>query len=183
MIDPIPYEFPDFLNCDPIEDVVGIPQPLDNNKQDQQQLSLDEEIKLAIMTLDDESPIGSILEEENSEFDTPQTIDTEQTNETEEMQLRGGTPGVLSNEKVNLNTITNIKEAMINTSKLLSLYTTLKTTYLKLCKEFNYLLGKFNENEKIKIELIHENNELRRLLYELIKEREMERKDRTNLHI
>ena len=77
---------------------------------------------------------------------------------------------------VNSDTIKTIKRSMKNTSKLVSTFTTLKTTYLKLCKEFNYLLTKFNDNEKIKFELLHENNELRKLLTEIITEREVDRK-------
>ncbi|ODV76701.1 uncharacterized protein CANTADRAFT_42470, partial [Suhomyces tanzawaensis NRRL Y-17324] len=76
----------------------------------------------------------------------------------------------------NNSTVASIKQAMINTSKLTSLFTTLKVTYLKLCKEFNYLLSKFNENEKVKIELIHENNELKRLLADIMKEREKDKR-------
>ena len=76
---------------------------------------------------------------------------------------------------VNQSTLTSIKQSMINTSKLISTFTTLKTTYLKLCKEFNYLLNKFKDNEKIKIELINENNELKHLLMEIIKQRELEK--------
>lgn len=77
---------------------------------------------------------------------------------------------------VNLSTIASIKLSMLNTSKMISTFTTLKTTYLKLCKEFNYLLSKFNDNERIKIELIHENNELKKLLTTIITQRELERK-------
>lgn len=76
----------------------------------------------------------------------------------------------------NLSTIAALKRAMCDSSKMIGTFTTLKTTYLKLCKEFNYLLGKFNENEKVKIELIHENNELRKLLVDVIKEKELDRK-------
>lgn len=76
----------------------------------------------------------------------------------------------------NPGTIATIKRAMRESSRMIGTFTTLKTTYLKLCKEFNYLLGKFNENEKIKIELIHENNELRKLLVDVIKEKELDRK-------
>lgn len=74
-------------------------------------------------------------------------------------------------------TVATLKKTMASNSRLIGTFTTLKTTYLKLCKEFNFLLGKFNENERIKIELIHENNELRRLLWETIKDREMDRKE------
>lgn len=77
---------------------------------------------------------------------------------------------------VNTATVFTLKQAMANTSRLIGTFTALKTTYLKLCKEFNYLLSKFNENEKIKIELIHENNQLRKLLVDTIKEKELDRK-------
>lgn len=77
---------------------------------------------------------------------------------------------------VDVSTIAAVKRAMADTSRLIGTFTILKTTYLKLCKEFNYLLGKFNENEKIKIELIHENNQLRKLLVDTIKEKELDRK-------
>ncbi|GEQ70084.1 hypothetical protein JCM33374_g3760 [Metschnikowia sp. JCM 33374] len=75
-----------------------------------------------------------------------------------------------------LETVAMLKRSMASSSRLIGTFTALKTTYLKLCKEFNFLLGKFNENEKIKIELIHENNELRKLLWETIKEKELDRK-------
>lgn len=78
---------------------------------------------------------------------------------------------------VNLSTIASIKQSMVHTSKLNSLFMTLKVTYLKLCKEFNYLLFKFNENERIKIELIHENNELKKLLTDTIRDREIDRRN------
>lgn len=79
--------------------------------------------------------------------------------------------------KVNTSTISSLKQSMTNTSRLNGLFTTLKVTYLKLCKEFNYLLHKFNENEKVKFELINENNELRKLLRETIRDKEVERRD------
>lgn len=69
---------------------------------------------------------------------------------------------------VNLDTVASLKRSMTDTSRLITTFTTLKTTYLKLCTEFNYLLGKFNENEKLKVQLIHENNELRRVLAEVL---------------
>lgn len=81
-----------------------------------------------------------------------------------------------SNTSVNSDTVFGLKRAMANTSRLIGTFTALKSTYLKLCSEFNYLLGKFNENEKIKIELIHENNQLRKLLVDTIKEKELDRK-------
>lgn len=71
-----------------------------------------------------------------------------------------------SEPSVNLGTVAALKRAMADSLGLISLYTTLKTTYLKLCKEFNYLLQMFKENERIKMELIKENNELRELLAE-----------------
>lgn len=74
------------------------------------------------------------------------------------------------------NTVATLKRSIAGSSRLIGTFTALKTTYLKLCKEFNFLLGKFNENERIKIELIHENNELRKLLWDAIKDREMDRK-------
>lgn len=73
-------------------------------------------------------------------------------------------------------TVATLKKSIASSSRLIGTFTALKTTYLKLCKEFNFLLGKFNENERIKIELIHENNELRKLLWEAIRDREMDRK-------
>ncbi|OBA21640.1 hypothetical protein METBIDRAFT_22107, partial [Metschnikowia bicuspidata var. bicuspidata NRRL YB-4993] len=76
----------------------------------------------------------------------------------------------------NMETVAILKRSMASSSRLIGTFTALKTTYIKLCKEFNFLLGKFNENERIKIELIHENNELRKLLYETIKEKELDRK-------
>lgn len=81
-----------------------------------------------------------------------------------------------SHAQPNLETVAVLKRSMASSSRLIGTFTALKSTYLKLCKEFNYLLGKFNENERIKIELIHENNELRRLLWETIKEKELDRK-------
>lgn len=81
-----------------------------------------------------------------------------------------------SDTTVNSDTVLCMKKAMADSSRLIGTFTTLKATYLKLCKEFNYLLSKFNENEKIKIELIHENNQLRKLLVDTIKEKELDRK-------
>lgn len=77
---------------------------------------------------------------------------------------------------VNLETVALLKQSMASHSRLVGTFTVLKSTYLKLCREFNFLLGKFNENERIKIELIHENNELRRLLWETIHEKELDRR-------
>lgn len=76
--------------------------------------------------------------------------------------------------KINLDTVSHVKNLMIDNSRTIGLYSTLKTTYLKLCKEFNYLLQKFNDNEKIKMELIQENEELKKLVADLLKERETE---------
>lgn len=77
---------------------------------------------------------------------------------------------------IDLGTVRSIKRSMIDTSKLFSTYAVLKETYVKLCREFNYLLRKFNDNEKIKIDLINENNELRKLLIDTIRDREMEKR-------
>ena len=67
-----------------------------------------------------------------------------------------------------MDTVAQVKRAMAETLGLISLYTTLKTTYLKLCKEFNYLLQLFKENERVKMELIKENNQLRQTVAELL---------------
>lgn len=69
---------------------------------------------------------------------------------------------------INMDTVAQVKRAMAETLGLISLYTTLKTTYLKLCKEFNYLLQLFKENERVKMELIKENNQLRQTVAELL---------------
>ena len=73
--------------------------------------------------------------------------------------------------KANLDTISYVKSLMIDSSKLLGLYSTLKNTYLKLCKEYNYLLTKFNDNEKAKLQLIQENEELKQAMAELLQDR------------
>lgn len=111
-------------------------------------------------------------------FDSsPETSDSLTSNEDNGIEkLKNETP-------INYSTIASIKRSMIDTSKLISTFTTLKTTYLKLCKEFNYLLNKFNENERIKIELINENNELKSLLTEIITKRELERKEYRKLQL
>ena len=70
---------------------------------------------------------------------------------------------------------------MIDSSKLLGLYSTLKNTYLKLCKEYNYLLTKFNDNEKAKLQLIQENEELKQAMAELLQDRSKRRKSRKAL--
>lgn len=89
----------------------------------------------------------------------------------------GASPDAKGYVECNGETVAALKGAMAGHSRLVGAYTAMKSTYLKLCKEFNFLLGKFNDNERIKIELIHENNELRKLLVEVIKEREMDRKN------
>ncbi|RCK56502.1 Protein ATC1/LIC4 [Candida viswanathii] len=83
-------------------------------------------------------------------------------------------PVAVEQPEVNLDTVSYVKSLMIDNSKIIGLYSTLKTTYLKLCKEFNYLLQKFNDNEKIKMELIQENEELKKLVADLLKDKEME---------
>lgn len=79
------------------------------------------------------------------------------------------------NQNINVDTVMALKREMANHSRMVGTYTTMKSAYLKLCKEFNYLLGLFNDNEKAKIGLIHENNQLRQMLVEVIKEREIDR--------
>lgn len=110
----------------------------------------------------------------SSPFDSP--VETVTTNTSVCDDENKHTSMIPAEPKINKNTISSIKKSMMDTSKFISTFTTLKTTYLKLCKEFNYLLSKFNENEKIKIELINENNELKNLLMEIITEREMEKR-------
>lgn len=139
---------------------------------------LDDEITKALKSIDEyDSKINSTTTSSSPEemlFDSPNTISSTSDD-----------GGIKQPEKVyavppvsvpNMDTIASIKKSMIETSKFISTFTTLKTTYLKLCKEFNYLLTKFNDNEKIKIDLIHENNELKKLLTQIITERELERK-------
>lgn len=77
---------------------------------------------------------------------------------------------------MNCDTVALLKQELANHSRLVGTYTTMKSAYLKLCSEFNYLLGKFNDNERIKLNLIHENNELRQLLVDVIKEKELDRR-------
>lgn len=118
-----------------------------------------------------------------STFDSPHTLTNASVSSNEEETSKAKATG---NKEIPdkpsqqphaiASTVTAIKRSMTDTSKFISTFTTLKTTYLKLCKEFNYLLSKFNDNERIKIELIHENNELKSLLMKIIKERELERK-------
>lgn len=112
------------------------------------------------------SPFESIGQSETS-------VSTEEHGEDTEKVAVDTTPDW---EKPDMHTVGVLKRSMASGSRLIGTFTALKTTYLKLCKEFNFLLGKFNENERIKIELIHENNELRKLLYETIKEKELDRK-------
>ena len=70
---------------------------------------------------------------------------------------------------------------MIDSSKL-GLYSTLKNTYLKLCKEYNYLLTKFNDNEKAKLQLIQENEELKQAMAELLQDRSSKREESQEKH-
>lgn len=126
--------------------------------------------------------------ENSSPMDSPDTL-TSSITSNEEAYLNNSKPqsapcatdshvkndSLTGQNAINESTLLSIKKSMVNTSKLISTFTTLKTTYLKLCKEFNYLLNKFKDNEKIKIELINENNELKRLLMEIIKQRELEK--------
>lgn len=116
----------------------------------------------------------------SSSSSSPDTIGFDSSPETSGSVTSNEDNGSEKHKKdtsINYSTIASIKKSMIDTSKLISTFTTLKTTYLKLCKEFNYLLNKFNENERIKIELINENNELKSLLTEIITKRELERKE------
>lgn len=148
------------------------------------------------MKLNFKNETGSSETESSSPMDSPGTLTSSVTSNEEDVFLKD-TKKNASHEisdmesklesnatmtsMVNPSTVTSIKQSMINTSKLISTFTTLKTTYLKLCKEFNYLLNKFKDNEKIKIELINENNELKRLLMEIIKQRELEKSATRNM--
>ncbi|KAL6450140.1 ATC1 Protein ATC1/LIC4 [Candida maltosa Xu316] len=98
---------------------------------------------------------------------TPLTSTT--TTSKEEVQEEVS-PIDLNNDQqlTNDNTVNYLKDLMINNSKTLGLYSLLKTTYLKLCKEFNFLLKKFNENEKIKLKLIEENELLKQMINDLL---------------
>lgn len=162
---------------------------------------LNEEINKALSTFNEFNQTNSIklnfkneanssATESSSPMDSPGTLTSSVTSNDEEVYADDSKQNpshrisnVQSNlddqasmtNMVNQSTLTSIKQSMINTSKLISTFTTLKTTYLKLCKEFNYLLNKFKDNEKIKIELINENNELKHLLMEIIKQRELEK--------
>lgn len=78
-------------------------------------------------------------------------------------------------EKANIETVAALKREMIDNSRLIGTFSVLKSTYIKLCTEFNFLLSKFRQNEEVKMKLISENNELRKLLHDVIKERELDR--------
>lgn len=78
-------------------------------------------------------------------------------------------------DKANIETVAALKREMIDNSHLIGTFSVLKCTYIKLCTEFNFLLGKFRQNEEVKMKLISENNELRKLLHDVIKERELDR--------
>lgn len=109
----------------------------------------------------------------DSPFETfikQESVTSDENEKTYEQQRKQPPPVICAN------TVATLKRSIAGSSRLIGTFTALKTTYLKLCKEFNFLLGKFNENERIKIELIHENNELRKLLWDAIKDREMDRK-------
>lgn len=170
--------------------------PKENAPQDK----LEEEINQALMSFNEynsegveymivpkkEQPSTSISPEctasnEGSPFDSPESVSNSSVT-SNEYEFKQHFPTARPEDHgppptINADTVMSIKQSMLNTSKLTSLFTTLKVTYLKLCKEFNYLLAKFNENEKIKIELIQENNELKNLLTEIIKDRELDRKN------
>jgi hypothetical protein len=134
--------------------------------------NLDDVINKALLSMNegkDDSNTNSIAD--FSPFDTPISVSTVTDEEAE-----SGKKEKVPKPTVNLETLTSVKNSMANTSKLIGLFTTLKTTYLKLCKEFNYLLSKFNENEKVKVQLIQENLKLKNLLSELLINREQDRK-------
>lgn len=155
---------------------------------------LDEEISKALASINEYNSnpsTSSSSPEDLSPFDSPTIISSASDLSNHELLEGQHKESEIHEEKrvnmpvksmvsqlptVNLDTISTIKAKMLDTSRFISTFTTLKSTYLKLCKEFNYLLTKFNENEKIKIELIHENNELKKLLTQIITERELERK-------
>lgn len=145
-----------------------------NHSNDQEQVpeDLDDVINEALLSVDEykdkssEKSMGGF-----SPFDTPISA----SSVTDE-EIESGKKEKPASPIINLTTLTSIKKSMVDTSKLISLFTTLKTTYLKLCKEFNYLLSKFNENEKVKIQLIQENLKLKNLLSELIINREQDKK-------
>jgi hypothetical protein len=142
--------------------------------------NLDDVINKAILSLDEfneSKPYDTNgSSEPGSLFDTPVSVSSVTDDEVNDKNSKSSKSYLDRSLKPNISTISIIKKSMVDTSKLISLFTTLKVTYLKLCKEFNYLLSKFNENEKVKLELINENNELKKLLMEIITERELDRK-------
>lgn len=157
-------------------------KPLHTNSQDKQSLAdLDREIQEALSS-------DACFEAGDSDFDNARLSPFSPLNEVaispststagdDVDALDGKQQSTYANKldaSANMSTIAAIKEAMKDTLKLNVLYVTLKSTYLKLCREFNYLLEKFNENERVKLALINENNELRRLLTDFVKERELE---------
>ncbi|CAH2354811.1 protein Atc1p/LIC4 [[Candida] railenensis] len=171
---------------------------LDSNSMSQVRIEdelLDAEISKALASINEynTNPSTSSSPEDLSPFDSPNIVSSSSDLSNQEIH-EGQQKGEGSNDDkrptvqipltsmafeaptVNMDTISTIKSKMLDTSRFISTFTTLKATYLKLCKEFNYLLTKFNENERIKIELIHENNELKKLLTQIITERELERK-------
>ena len=136
--------------------------------------TLDEQIEYELFKLGSygEDEALALKQEQQDQTSSSRDSPCTSTFEEEEENIKKGS----GTAEVNPSTVATLKRAMCDTSRLIGTFTTLKTTYLKLCKEFNYLLGKFNQNERIKIELIHENNELRKLLVDVIKEKEMDRK-------
>lgn len=144
--------------------------------------SLEEQIEIELLKFGDENEFLDMLLQDHSvssrgspctsTFEAEGHPSTSASSPEEDITVKKEPRDVRENSS----TIATLKRAMRDSSRMIGTFTTLKTTYLKLCKEFNYLLGKFNENEKIKIELIHENNELRKLLVDVIKEKELDRK-------
>lgn len=135
--------------------------------------SISDEINEALLSFDEFHKSSSFSSPNTVVFDSsPENSGSITSHEDDEaVASKHKAPGV------DYGTIAALKRSMIDTSKVISTFTTLKTTYLKLCKEFNYLLTMFNDNERIKIELINENNELKRLLTEVITDREADRKE------
>lgn len=151
----------------------GLDTNYEYNAKSSEQENLDDAINNALLSIDeyqDEPNNSNQYKNQSNEnsitdfspFDTPITISSITDDEVEQK----GKPCL------NLETIASVKKSMVDSSKLIGLFTTLKSTYLKLCKEFNYLLSKFNENEKVKIQLIQENLKLKNLLSELLESRE-----------
>lgn len=139
---------------------------------------LDDEINAALLSVGQFSG-GLDLDPGNSPFSSltdDRTRDSSVTSEDNEDRTKGEAHAI-SDTNIDYETVAAIKQAMQLTLSLNLLYTALKATYLKLCREFNYLLGKFNENERVKLALINENNELRKLLTRIVKEREIERNE------